>query len=54
MKRERTGAVFASKHLYIDWGAYNWRMRKWRLRHNRRVHNMYLQIGSLEVTVWYR
>lgn len=54
MRYERNSALIATRYLYVDWGAYTWSMRRWRFRHNRRVHNMYLQIGSLEVTVWYR
>lgn len=53
--------ILATKYLDVDWGAYSFtdrhgkhRHRPWRFRHNRRVHNIYLQIGPLEVSVWYR
>lgn len=46
--------VFASKYFYVDWGAYTWAVRKWRVRRNKKVHNVYVQVGKLEVTVWYR
>ena len=42
------------KYITIDWGAYSFAMRKWRFRHNRRVYNVYMQVGPLEVVVWYR
>ena len=46
--------IIRRKYFTIDWGGYTWAMRKWRFRHNRRVHNIYVQVGRLEVVVWYR
>jgi hypothetical protein len=42
------------RYLAVDWGGYRFRVRKWRFRHNRRPKNVYMQVGPVEVTVWYR
>lgn len=42
------------KHVYVRVGDYTWRMRFWRVRHNRRPRNVYMQVGPLELIVWYR
>ena len=42
------------KYMTVDWGDYSFALRRWRFRHNRRASNVYMQVGPLEVAVWYR
>lgn len=46
--------VVNRKYLCVAWGDYTWATRKYRFRHQRHVHNIYVQVGPLEVVVWYR
>jgi hypothetical protein len=50
--------MLINKWLAVDYGAYSFtgrggHKRRFRHRHNRRVCNHYLQVGPVEVTVWY-